>query len=142
MGERAETAPAELVERHVKVLGRLPYGSMFFDRTAQIDLKLVEKGTPELANELAMLEEQMGEVAEEVGATAAKADGVALILAKDPTLGARLADLLARMLPILGNPVPQDLAGKVAVAVDLHLTAENTEGLGILRRGKLDAETN
>jgi len=142
MGERVETAPADLVARHVKVLSRLPYGSIFFDRTAQIDLKLVEKGAPEMANELAMLEERMGEVAEEVGTRVAKPDGVALILAKDPTLTSRLADLLARMLPILGNPVPQDLAGKVAVAVDLHLTPEQTEGLGILRRGKLDVETN
>ena len=142
MGERAETAPADLVARHVKVLSRLPYGSIFFDRTAQIDLKLVEKGTPELANELAMLEELMGQVAEEVGTAVSKPDGVGLVLAKDPTLAAQLTDLLARMLPVLGNPAPADLVGKVAVAVDLHLTPEQTEGLGILRKGRLDAETN
>jgi hypothetical protein len=142
MGERAETAPDDLVQRHVKVLSRLPYGSIYFDRTAHIDLTLVEKGAPDLANELAMLEEQMGELAEEIGPQTGKPDGVALMLATDPTLGSRLADLMARVLPILGNPAPQELAGKVAVAVDLHLTPEHTKGLGILRKGRLDADTN
>ena len=55
MGERPETAPAQLVRRHIEALGRLPYDSLFFDRTARIDLQLVENGVPELANELALV---------------------------------------------------------------------------------------
>jgi hypothetical protein len=142
MGKKAETAPADLVERHLRALGRLPWGPLFYDRTAQVDLKLVECGAPELANELAMLEEQLGVVAEAMGPEAVKPGGVGKILEKERGLQSQLADLVARFLPLLGSPEPQDLVSRVPVAVDLHLTPETGETPGILRKGRLDVDLN
>ena len=109
MGERAETAPGDLVQRHLRALSRFPFASLFFDRTAQIDLKLVEMGLPEMANELAMLEERMVAAAEEIGPQAKKPDGVALILRRDAFRG-RLAAMFTRVdllaIPVLAFPVP------------------------------------
>jgi hypothetical protein len=142
MGKKAETAPAVLVERHLRALGRLPWGPLYYDRTAQVDLKLVEIGAPELANELAMLEERLALVAEDLGPEAAKPGGVGKILEKDRGLQTQLADLVSRFLPLLGSPEPQDLVSRVPVAVDLHLTPETGETPGILRKGRLDIDLN
>ncbi|MCZ6833922.1 MAG: hypothetical protein O7F11_09270 [Acidobacteria bacterium] len=142
MGKKAETAPAALVERHLKALGRLPWGPLFYDRTSQVDLRLVELGAPELANELALLEERLVAVAEALGPEAGKPGGVGKILEKERGLQSQLADLVARFLPLLGNPEPQDLVSRVPVAVDLHLTPETGETPGILRKGRLNVDLN
>ncbi|TDI31172.1 MAG: hypothetical protein E2P03_08255 [Acidobacteria bacterium] len=142
MGTKAEKAPADLVKRHLKDLGRLPLGPLFYDRTAQVDLRLVEIGAPELANELAMLEERMITVAEAMGPEVGQPGGVGKILEKEKGLQSQLADLLARFLPLLGHPEPQDLVSRVPVAVDLHLTPDTGETPGILRKGRLEVDLN
>jgi hypothetical protein len=142
MGEKDTGGPAGLVERHLKVLSRLPHGSVYFDRTAAIDFKLMERGCAELADELALLEERLAEVAEGLGPKAGEADGVGRILAGDEDLRSALTELLGRILEALGDPEPEDLLGRVPVAVDLHLTPEVTGSLGFLRKGRLDVKNN
>lgn len=142
MGERAETAAPGLIKEHLVALCHLAFGPDFYDRTAQMDLKLVETGAPELANELALIEERMVEVADEIGESVTKADGVGRIFRRDEKLLGEFAGLLGRLLPVLGHPSPADLVGKVSVAVDLQMPDESGEVAHVPFKGRLDAEIN
>ena len=142
MGEKNRGKPTALLDRHLQALSRLPYGSIYFDRTAAMDFKLMERGSSELADELALLEERLAEAAEKLGKTSAEPGGVGRILDRDKDLKATFADLVARILAVLGDPEPEDLLGRVPVAVDLHVTPEVSGSLGLLKKGRLDAQNN
>jgi hypothetical protein len=131
-----------LRDRHLQALSKLPYGSVYFDRTAAIDFKLMERGGGELADALALLEERLAAGAEKLGAASGQPGGVGRVLETDPDLKAELAELLTRILAVLGDPEPEDLLGRVPVAVDLHITPEVSGSLGLLRKGRLDAKNN
>ena len=142
MGERERATSLPLAERHLKVLARLPLGPLFYDRTAVVDQKLVERGCIDLADELAMLEERLAEVARDGKGRPGEPGGVGRLLAADPDLARELGDLLGRILPVLGDPEPEELVGRVPVAVELHVTPERSAGLDLLKKGKLDASQN
>ena len=130
------------VEAHLEALCRLPYGSLFFDRTAALDFRLVEKEALELADALALLEEKLAAAAETVGAPAREPKGIGRLLDADPETRAALADLLERILPVLDHPSPADLAGRVPVAVDLHLNPSQAASIGLVRRRRIEASNN
>ena len=136
------TAERKKVEEHIEVLARLPYGPLFFDRTAALDFRLVEKGATELADELALLEEGMAGVAEKLGAAAGKLEGVGRLFQARPEIRERLAGLLGRILPVLGHPAPSELAGRVPVAVDLHLSPRQSATIGLVRRRRIEISNN
>ena len=142
MGEKDRGKRTALLDRHLQALSRLPYGSIYFDRTAAMDFKLMERGSSELADELAMLEERLAATAEKLGKASGEVGGVGRILARDKDLKAIFGDLVARILAVLGDPEPEDLLGRVPVAVDLHITPEVSGSLGLLRKGRLDAQNN
>jgi len=142
MGEKDRGKRTALLDRHLQALSRLPYGSIYFDRTAAMDFKLMERGSSELADELALLEERLATTAEKLGKASGEVGGVGRILARDKDLKAIFGDLVARILAVLGDPEPEDLLGRVPVAVDLHITPEVSGSLGLLRRGRLDAQNN
>jgi hypothetical protein len=142
MGEKDRGKRTPLLERHLKALSRLPYGSIYFDRTAAMDFKLMERGSTELADELALLEESLAESAEKLGKASGEAGGVGRILDREPDLKEIFTDLVARILAVLGDPEPEELLGRVPVAVDLHVTPEVSGSLGLLKKGRLDAQNN
>ena len=142
MGEKDRGKRTALQDRHLQALSRLPYGSVYFDRTAVMDFKLMERGSSELADELALVEERLAEAAEKLGKASGEPGGVGRLLDRDPDLKATVAELLARVLAVLGDPEPEDLLGRVPVAVDLHLTPEVSGSLGLLKKGRLDAKNN
>ena len=136
---RAEPA---LIDAHVQALSRLPYGPLFFDRTAALDFRLVEAGATALADELALLEERLAAGARKLGAAAAEPKGVGRVLQAEPDLQAPLTELLGRILPALGNPEPAALVGRVPVAVDLHVTPRHTAALGWTRQQRIESANN
>jgi hypothetical protein len=142
MGEKEKAGSQALAARHLQVLSRLPLGPLFFDRTAVVDQKLLERECADLADELALLEERLVEAATAPGGRAAEPGGVGRLLAADPDLSRDLTDLLGRILPVLGDPAPEELIGRVPVGVELHLTPERAGGVGLLKKGRLDASRN
>ena len=135
-------AAPTLIDAHVEALARLPYGPLFFDRTAALDLRLVEIEAIALADELALLEENLVVAAKKIGAEAGEPKGVARMLQAEPDLRVQLKDLLGRILPVLGNPTPGELVGRVPVAVDLHVTPDHTAPMGWTRQHRIDSSTN
>ncbi len=141
MGEKEKAGRGPLAERHIQALSRLPLGPLFYDRTAVMDQKLVERGCTDLADELALLDERLAEAGQGVS-RAAEPGGVGRVLAAEPDLKNDIANLLGRILPILGDPQPEELVGRVPVGVELHLTPERAAGLPLPGKGRLDAGQN
>ncbi|MFQ5719382.1 MAG: hypothetical protein ACE5IK_07510 [Acidobacteriota bacterium] len=141
MTDRQAAPERKAVQEHIEALSRLPYGALFFDITGALDFRLVEKNATDLADELALLEEGMAAAAERLGAEAARPHGIGKILAAEPGIRELLEELIGRILPVLGHPRPGTLAGRVPVAVDLHVTPGRAAGIGLMRR-RVESSTN
>ena len=132
----------KVIEKHLAALECLPYGPLLFDRTSALDFRLVELGETALADELALLEEKLAEAADGAGDAIREPRGLGRLLKAQPELRQALGEVLGRILPVLGEPEPEDLAGRVPVAVDLHLAPREAAGLPLARKRRIDASTN
>ena len=142
MGEREPRVGPERVEQHLRALERLPYAPLFFDLTAALDARLVAGGRADLADELALIEERLAELAPAVSAGLAEPGGVGRLLATGPDLRLELGRLLGLVLAALGDPEPAELAGRPLVGADLHLTPATREGMPGPRGRRLSGPLN
>ncbi|MFQ5671082.1 MAG: hypothetical protein ACE5HD_11285 [Acidobacteriota bacterium] len=142
MGEKEPRASSPLLGSHMQAFRRLPYGTLLFRCTAAMDLKLVERGRTDLADELALMEERLGRTARSLGKEAAAPGGLGRVLDAAPEARELFETLLARILPVLGDPTPRDLLGGVKVSADLHATPSRLAPLPLFKRGELDPGRN